>query len=501
MTTATRKKTESAKIRAKLKHPVVDADGHLIEITPVILDYIKQEAGAKTAQAIEGKMQAARNGHTHQGYQGHAVSVEANRQSWRAMAHWWSQPVNADDRAAVSLPKLLAQRLDDLGVDFTVLYPSHQHVVPGLSATVGGMGAIDKDIARAVYRGYNRYVADITREYSDRMTPVAKVRMGTPQDAAADLTHAVQELGLKAAAMYTVNITRPIAKTARENPEAARYAQRAELFGMDTEYNYDTLWQACMDLKVAVTFHEGLGITPSSSPSPSNYVFNHVGMLSRTHHALAKALFLGGATHRFPELNFAFLEAGVGWAVSLYADLHGHWEKRNGEAIRSLNPARLDVERLMGLVAQYADPKTKAKMPEIRETFERKPPRPRNLDDFHACGVKTPEDFRARFADNFYFGCEADDPVTAAAFRSDVNPMGATLKTVLGSDIAHWDVKEMNEVLEEAWEMVERESITEGQFKEFVFENPVRLHGRLNRDFFKGTRVEAEAKRLLAKKR
>ena len=34
-------KSRSEKVRAKLDHPVIDADGHLIEVEPVLLDYLK----------------------------------------------------------------------------------------------------------------------------------------------------------------------------------------------------------------------------------------------------------------------------------------------------------------------------------------------------------------------------------------------------------------------------------------------------------------------------
>ena len=34
-------KSRSEEVRAKLDHPVIDADGHLIEVEPVLLDYLK----------------------------------------------------------------------------------------------------------------------------------------------------------------------------------------------------------------------------------------------------------------------------------------------------------------------------------------------------------------------------------------------------------------------------------------------------------------------------
>ena len=39
-----------------------------------------------------------------------------------------------------------------------------------------------------------------------------------------------------------------------------------------------------------------------------------------------RPLILGGVTHRFPQLRFAFLEGGVGWACNLVTDLVGHWD-------------------------------------------------------------------------------------------------------------------------------------------------------------------------------
>jgi hypothetical protein len=55
----------------------------------------------------------------------------------------------------------------------------------------------------------------------------------------------------------------------------------------------------------------------------------------------------------------------------------------------------------------------------------------------------------------------------------------------------------MTETLAEAHELVEDELITEGDFRDFTFANMVRLQAGLNRDFFKGTKIEKEAQRVL----
>jgi hypothetical protein len=65
---------------------------------------------------------------------------------------------------------------------------------------------------------------------------------------------------------------------------------------------------------------------------------------------------------------------------------------------------------------------------------------------------------------------------------------------MLGSDIGHFDVEDMRGVLEEAHELVDHGLMSSEDFRRFALENPVRLHGGMNKDFFKGTKVEAEAK-------
>ena len=120
------------------------------------------------------------------------------------------------------------------------------------------------------------------------------------------------------------------------------------------------------------------------------------------------------------------------------------------------------------------------------------------LDDWRACQVERAEDIRDLFIPNFYFGCEADDPMNATAFNSKMNPYGAQLRAIFSSDIGHWDVPDMTEVLEEAYELVEHEVINEDNFRDFVFTNPVSLWAGMNPDFFKGTVVEQAAAHALA---
>jgi hypothetical protein len=235
--------------------------------------------------------------------------------------------------------------------------------------------------------------------------------------------------------------------------------------------------------------------------SPSNFCYNHIGHFASASEAVAKAIFLGGVTRRFPKLNFAFLEGGVGWASMLYADLIGHWEKRNRQAIESTNPSKLDVGKLHELAQKYGS-RAVAEAVGRREGLEGDSNSTltgglENLDDYFRCQITKKEDIRDLFVPRFYFGCEADDPINAWAFNRQASPMRARLNALFSSDIGHFDVPDMTEVVPEAYELVEHGLIIDDDFQDFMFDNAVRFWGEVNPDFFKGTIVEKQAGEVL----
>jgi len=120
-----------------------------------------------------------------------------------------------------------------------------------------------------------------------------------------------------------------------------------------------------------------------------------------------------------------------------------------------------------------------------------------DLDDYSACKITRKEDWRDLFVTPFYFGCEADDRMNAWAFDRRVNPFGARLNAIFSSDIGHFDVPDMMEVLPEAWELVEDGLVTMDDFRDFTFTNAVRLWGRVNPRFFEGTAVAKAAAAVL----
>ena len=228
----------------------------------------------------------------------------------------------------------------------------------------------------------------------------------------------------------------------------------------------------------------------SDRASSSNYMFNHCGHFAASGDLLARSLFFGGVTKRFPQLRIALLEGGVAVGVRLYGDLVSRWKKRGGPNMARLNPDNIDRARYAELIATYGSDLARFAPDELASSLGTG--RDAERDDFARSGVRTVEDIRDQFCTNFYWGCEADDPLVAIAFDPRVNPLGARVPAIMGSDIGHWDVPEFSEPLEEAWELVEHGLLDEEQFRDFVFTNQVKLYG-VDPDFFRGTVIESAA--------
>ncbi|MCU1373387.1 MAG: hypothetical protein JWO68_673 [Actinomycetia bacterium] len=478
----------SQQVRAGLDHPVIDVDGHFVELAPVLHEEIVATLEELGGAALRDRYLGGpvRPTDTSSILAGRTLS--GSRDSWSAMPSWWGWPVeNVRDRATAHLPALLYERLDEFGIDFAVLYPS---------MTLSFLEVDDAELSAALCRATNRHHADAFSKYADRMTPGAIIPMHTPEIAVAELRAAV-DLGFKAV-VIAAYARRPIAALERDHGTLAPPVYRLDHFGIDSDHDYDPFWKACVELGVAPAVHSSVQYHDLSR-SPSSYVYNHMDGISKCHEALAKSLLLGGVPHRFPDLRIGFLEGGVAWAAMLYTSFLGHWEKRRAGEIEHLDPAHLDVDALMQLVATYGSDAVTRHQDELRAWFSAPGSRPEQLDEFAASGIEHAEDLREQFNRSFFMGCEADDPLIPWAFAESINPYGARLQAMFGSDISHWDVPDMTEPVEEAYEHVEHGRMTDRDFRDFVFTNGVRLHGGANPSFFTGTSVEAAATAELAR--
>jgi predicted TIM-barrel fold metal-dependent hydrolase len=472
-----KRQTDSSKRRETLDYPVIDGDGHIIESRFVLPDFLKQVGGPDLVKRFEKSVNQAR-------------PLGAKSVFWGG--HTGTQTI---DRVTCMLPSLYAQRLDEAGVDFATLYPTYGFRVQVMP---------DDEVRQAACRALNMMYADMFKDVGHRMTPAAVIPMHTPQEAIEELEFAVKELGLKA--MMSANeVLRPDPTVAAEAPEHALATMHYTPLALDSPYDYDPFWAKCVELGVAPAGHS---INYSCThASPTNYVFNRIGVFATFAHACCRALFLSGVTKRFPELNIGFLEGGVWWAVSLYNDLIEFFEKRNVDSLLDHHdPARFNVELAQTLYRDFGNEYLSEKrFLENVKGFTRdgrKEPgvNPDFIDDWTALEAESCEDIRDLFIDNFYFGCEADDAMNYTAFNTKANKFGAKLKAMFSSDLGHWDVVDFGDVLAEAYEQTEKGLMTDEDFRDFVFVNPARFVTRMNPDYFKGTVVEDAVDKLMGTK-
>ena len=131
--------------------------------------------------------------------------------------------------------------------------------------------------------------------------------------------------------------------------------------------------------------------------------------------------------------------------------------------------------------------------------------RPADLDDWRACEITSIDDFVPLFLEPFFFGCEADDRINAVAFDTRLNPFGAKLQAIFGSDIGHWDVRDMTTAVREAYELVEQDVVDPADFKDMMFTNSVKFFagvqsGLLRRHPLRGRRGRAPSTRGLTER-
>ena len=453
-------------IRSRLSHPVVDADGHLLESVPLLFQYVEKLGGAEAQAGLASFLREVFTG------PGDAARGEGR-------GPWWPSPSDADYQATVMAPGLLAERLDEIGIDFSIVYPSL-----GLALCTSPDDALRPLFCRAL----NTMNADLCGPHAERLAPAAVIPMHRPEEAVEELEHAVRQLGFKVA-MIPPAVARPLPA----HPEAFPAVCRLDSFALDSDYDYDAVWRAFLDLRVAVTAHGGIGFRylPAGRRSPSNYAFNHVLGHADMQEGLCRSIVFGGVAHRFPGLRFGFLEGGVFWGLALLQAIEEHWEKRGARGLAIYDPARLEVERLAELLERYGLP------PQPAVNLETGGPQPWVRDEFADSGIEDERDLARFFGEQFYFGCESDDRAVHRALDAAGNPLGVRLRPLFSSDFGHWDVPRLTDVLPQSRSLVEAGLLSEEDYRRFAFEYPVRLHAEMNPAVFDGTRVADAARGLL----
>ena len=472
-------------LRERLGHPVLDSDGHTIEFTPALYAAIENAAGRRVRERFESTLRDAVLG-----WYAQTPDERLRRRPLRPA--WWATPArNTLDRATAMLPRLLYERMDELGLDFT-------RALPDATACCWSRPRRRGAAPRRVPRASTRYNAEVYGPYADRLTPVAVIPMHTPEEAIAELRiRGRASSGLKAAmfAGYVGGRSR-----GRRSPRPAtlgRHASASTARTTTTRCGRAASSSACSRPSTPAA---GLGRAQLDRRTTCTTTSATSRPRARRP---AASLFLGGVTRRFPELRFAFLEGGVAWACAPATPTCS-------ATGRSATPRRASPTTTRAALDRAA----------LRELFEREyaPALPRRaLDDCSSATARAlhDPDEPARALDEFAALRHRARPRTCASCfaralllrlrgrRSDERlglrraPQPARRAARARSSAptsATGTCPTCARCSREAWELVEHGLISPDDFRAFVFDNPLELWTAANPDFFDGTRVEKAAR-------
>ena len=183
--------------------------------------------------------------------------------------------------------------LDDVGIDYTVLYPTR-------ALAYGKI--VSLDYAVAACRAYNDWLSDTYTRFNPRFKGMGIIPMQDPEEAAKELRRAVEELGFLGAMMPSNGLPQPLgAKT------------------------YWPVYEEANRLGCCLAVHGG---------AHDRFGLDHMNMYVPVHalgHPWGIALncadiLYNGIYDRFPRVRIAFLEGGIAWLLLLLERLHASHE-------------------------------------------------------------------------------------------------------------------------------------------------------------------------------
>jgi uncharacterized protein len=192
------------------------------------------------------------------------------------------------------------QRLKDMdveGIDAAVLF--------GTSPFLSLPFVEDKDLASAIARVYNNWLAGYCKTDPRRLKGVALTAIQDPVEAVNELRRAVEELKFVAVAAPPISAS----KKNLDDPDLYPFFAEAER------------------LNVPVCIHVGAGDGVPAGTERFDHPFYTHAMAHPFEQMIAVlCVVVGGLLERFPRLKVAFMEAGAGWVPYWMERLDEHFE-------------------------------------------------------------------------------------------------------------------------------------------------------------------------------
>jgi len=278
---------------------VVDADGHILEPLTLWQDYmdpafrdraprIMRDDRGKERLVIEEKTLGSERGMGALG----AVGARQGTVVDDTMEYSQGRKGGFDPHARIP-------DMDSDGIDAAFLYPS-------IGLFVGSIQ--DPQLAAAVARAYNRWLADYCKPYPDRLFGVAMLPMQSVDLALEELKFARKELRFRGGFL-------------RPNP----YGNK-----MINHPDYDKFWAVAEDYDTSIGFHEGAG---AGMPQVGIDRFEGRGARHIITHTMemmlvALAVIWGGVCEKHPKIRIGFLECGGGWIAGWLDRMDRHFDDK-----------------------------------------------------------------------------------------------------------------------------------------------------------------------------
>jgi predicted TIM-barrel fold metal-dependent hydrolase len=285
------------------RHTVVDMDGHVtepFEMWERYLDPAFHEFAPRLVRTEDGVDAIAFAGAVHvpanNGMGLPGAGLAGRRVGPRTMYEYRY----TDGHRGGFEPHARLKAMDEDGIDVGVLFPT-------LSALMIAANPWE-ELAIALARAYNNWIADFCRVGAGRLHAAAQVPLLYLDAAIAEAQRAVHDLGLKI--IYV-----------RPNP----YGGRAW-----TDPVYDPFWRCVEELGVPLGFHEGTfpkAVPTAGADRFENFFFQHIVSHPFEQQLACLSFLAGGILERFPRLKVMFLEAGCGWLPYWLARIDAHYEQ------------------------------------------------------------------------------------------------------------------------------------------------------------------------------
>ena len=297
---------------------VIDADAHKIENPLVMRDYLEPEYRERVGLVVDslGDQRGKIVDFNPETGKNDLVRMVPQPQG---LGKGGFRNLHPDTTLGAMFNRKRLEQMDEEGIDVQVIYGTFNLMFSSI---------LDKDLALALCRAYNNYMAEDCRAYRDRLKPIGVIPLQDVDFAVAEMHRCVKELG-----MIGVSVAPNMPIPHPKAPEAFPEIRTCKAI---SHPDFRPILAAAVELDIALGIHGGPGsyMVGGIADHTETFVLTHI-FVQRNQQQLALArMVFDGAFEQFPTLRVGFLEGGCGWLPDLAHAFHEHWEKR----IRDFDP-------------------------------------------------------------------------------------------------------------------------------------------------------------------